>query len=372
MQRTTGMETKSSSRTGARAISPGRFLIALVGLIGTFALLYLGFVFLRSNTAPQLVVAVVAIVWGVGGVALLFTTANMLVEALPDVWQRRIQPYIFAGPAVGLLAAFLAIPAIFTLYQSFLDARSTNFVGLSNYAAVFTNRLMREAFRNNLIWLLLGTTACVVLGLLIAVLADRSKFETIAKSLIFMPLAISFVGAGVIFRFVYAYSPPGEPQIGLFNAVVTAFGGQPVSWLTTNPPWNNLWLILVLIWMYTGFGMVVFSAALKGVPEDILEAARVDGATEIQAFFRIIIPYIMGTIITVATTTAIFTLKIFDVVIVMTGGQYGTSVVATQFYREFFSSRNFGFGSAIAMVLFIAVLPVMYYNLRELSKQEGF
>ncbi len=372
MQRTTGIETKSSSRTTTGAMSPGRFVIALVGLIGTLALLYLGFIFLRSNTAPQLVVAVVAIVWGVGGVGLLFTTANMLVESLPDVWQQRIQPYIFAGPAVALLAAFLAIPTILTFYQSFLDARSTNFVGLSNYAAVFTNRLMREAFRNNLIWLLLGTTACVVLGLLIAVLADRSKFETLAKSLIFMPLAISFVGAGVIFRFVYAYSPPGEPQIGLFNAVVTAFGGQPVSWLTTNPPWNNLWLILVLIWMYTGFGMVVFSAALKGVPEDILEAARVDGATEIQAFFRIIIPYIMGTIITVATTTAIFTLKIFDVVIVMTGGQYGTSVVATQFYREFFSSRNFGFGSAIAMVLFIAVLPVMYYNLRELSKQEGF
>lgn len=372
MQPTTGLESKSSSRTTAGALSPGRFGIALVGLIGTLALLYLGFLFLRSNTAPQLVVAVIAVIWGVGGVAMLFTTANMLVESLPDKWQHRIQPYIFAGPAFAMLAAFLAIPTFMTLYQSFLDARSTNFVGLDNYTAVLTNRLMREAFRNNLIWLLIGTTLCIVLGLLIAVLADRSKFETIAKSLIFMPLAISFVGAGVIFRFVYAYSPPGEPQIGLFNAVVTAFGGNPVAWLTASPPWNNLWLILVLIWMYTGFAMVIFSAALKGVPDDIIEAARMDGATEIQSFFRIIIPYIMGTIITVSTTTAIFTLKIFDVVIVMTGGQYGTSVVATQFYREFFSSRNFGFGSAIAMVLFFAVLPVMYYNLRQLSKQEGF
>ncbi len=372
MQRTTELKPQPPSRNTAGDMATGRFFASLIGLVATLAVLYLGFLFLRSNTAPQLVVAIVAVIWGVGGVGLLFTVANMLVESLSLTWQRRIQPYVFVGPAVAMLAAFLAIPALITLYQSFLDASSTNFVGLDNYAAVITNRLMREAFRNNLIWLLLGTSACVVLGLLIAVLADRSGFETIAKSLIFMPLAISFVGAGVIFRFVYAYSPPGEPQIGLFNAVVTAFGGQPVSWLTTNPPWNNLWLILVLIWMYTGFGMVVFSAALKSVPEDILEAARVDGATEIQAFFRIIIPYIMGTIITVATTTAIFTLKIFDVVMVMTGGQYGTSVVATQFYREFFSSRNFGFGSAIAMVLFIAVLPVMYYNLRELRKQEGF
>lgn len=372
MQPTTGLDAQRSSRTTTSGASPRRFFASLLGLIVTLALLYLGFIFLRSNSAPQLVVAIVAIIWGVGGVGLLFTTANMLVESLPVVWQRRIQPYVFAGPAVALLAGFLAIPTLLTLYQSFFDASSTRFVGLDNYIAVFTDRLMLQAFRNNLIWLVLGTTLCVVLGLLIAILADRSRFETVAKSLIFMPLAISFVGAGVIFRFIYAYSPPGEPQIGLFNAIVTGLGGQPVSWLTTNQPWNNLFLILVLIWMYTGFGMVVFSAALKGVPDDILEAARVDGATEIQSFFRIIIPYIMGTIITVTTTTAIFTLKIFDVVIVMTGGQYGTEVVATQFYRQFFSSRNFGFGSAIAIVLFIAVLPVMYYNIRQLRNQEGF
>ncbi len=372
MQRTTELNPQPPTRSTADSMSFGRFLVALLSLVVTLAILWLGFLFLRDTTASQLVIAIVALVWGVGGVALLFTVANMLVESLPNTWTRRIQPYIFAGPAVALLAAFLAIPTGFTIYQSFLDARSANFVGLDNYIAVFTDRLMLQAFRNNLLWLLLGTGACVVLGLLIAVLADRSGFETIAKSLIFMPLAISFVGAGVIFRFIYAYSPPGEPQIGLFNAIVTASGGEPVSWLTTNPPWNNFWLILVMIWMYTGFAMVVFSAALKGVPDDILEAARVDGATEVQSFFRIIIPYIMGTIITVTTTTAIFTLKIFDIVMVMTGGQYGTEVVATQFYRQFFSSRNFGFGSAIAIVLFIAVLPVMFYNLRQLRKQEGF
>lgn len=372
MQQTTGLETKSGTGPGS-TIAVGRFLTALVALIATLAVLYFGFLFLRSpGDTPQILIAIIAIVWGVGGIATLFTAANMLVESLSIKWQQRIQPYVFVGPAVALLAGFLAIPTLLTLYQSFFDASSTNFVGLANYLAVFTDRLMLQAFRNNLIWLFLGTFACVGLGLLIAVLADRSRFETVAKALIFMPLAISFVGAGVIFRFIYAYAPPGEPQIGLFNAVLTAFGGQPVSWLTTNQPWNNLFLVLVLVWIYTGFGMVVFSAALKGVPEDIVEAARVDGATEFQSFFRIIIPYIMGTIITVTTTTAIFTLKIFDVVIVMTGGQYGTDVVATTFYRQFFSSRNFGFGSAIAMVLFFAVLPVMFYNLRQLRKQEGF
>ena len=371
MQRSTGLETQRSARSTG-TMSPRRFLLALIGLVGTLVLLYLGFIFLRSANAPQLVVAVVAIVWGVGGVGLLFTTANMLVESLPDIWQQRIQPYVFAGPAVALLAAFLAIPTLLTLYQSFFDARSTTFVGVDNYIAVFTDATLLRAFRNNLLWLVLGTTICVTMGLLIAVLADRSKFETLAKSLIFMPLAISFVGAGIIFRFVYAFAPAGEPQIGLFNAVRTGVGSQPVSFLTQNPPWNNLFLVLVMVWMYTGFSMVIFSAALKGVPDDIVEAARMDGATEVQAFFRIIIPYIQGTIVTVSTTTAIFTLKIFDVVRVMTGGQYGTEVVATEFYNQFFQSRNFGRGSAIAMVLFVAVLPVMFYNLRQLRKQEGF
>jgi alpha-glucoside transport system permease protein len=170
---------------------------------------------------------------------------------------------------------------------------------------------------------------------------------------------------------MYAYAPPGQPQIGLLNAVLTAFGLTPQSWLTLQP-WNNLFLVLVMIWGSTGFCMVLFSAALKGVPVDLLEAARVDGATEIQAFFRIIIPYIQGTILTVTTTTAIGTLKIFDVVFVMTGGQYGTSVIGTEFYRQFFTNRNFGYGAAIAIVLFVAISPVMVYNLRQLQKQEGF
>jgi alpha-glucoside transport system permease protein len=376
MQQTTELGEQPVARPADGAADWKRFFIALAALIGVFALLWLGFEFLRSNArsenpAPPLLVAALAIIWGVGGVALLFTVANMLVESLSNKWQGRIQPYIFVGPAVALLACFLLIPAVFTLYLSVLDASSTNFVGLDNFFAVFTDRQMLQAFRNNLIWLVIGAGLCVTFGLLIAVLADRSKFETIAKALIFLPMAISFVGAGVIWRFIYAYAPADQPQIGLLNAIWVGLGGQPHSWWTEQP-WNILFLIAVLVWMQTGFAMVIFSAALKGVPDELLEAARLDGASEIQSFFRVIIPYIQGTIITVSTTIAIFTLKIFDVVIVMTGGQYGTEVVATQFYREFFANRNFGYGSAIAIVLLIAVLPVMFYNLRQLRKQEGF
>ncbi len=371
MQSSTEIEPRQAALPTPGAWAPGRFFASFLGLIVTIAVLWIGFLFLRDNSLPQWLTAIVAIVWGVGGIAALFTVANFLVESMALRWTRRIQPYVFVGPAVLLLAWFLAIPTLRTLYQSFFDSSSTNFVGLDNYFAAFTDRQMLESFRNNLIWLFVGTAACVSLGLLIAVLADRSKFESVAKALIFMPMAISFVGAGVIWRFVYDYAPVDQQQIGLFNAVIVGLGGQPQTWIQSEP-WNTLFMIVVLIWMQTGFAMVLFSAALKGVPADLLEAARIDGASEVQAFFGIIVPYIQGTIITVTTTIAIFTLKIFDVVIVMTGGQYGTDVVATEFYRQFFNNRNFGYGSAIAIVLFIAVLPVMYYNLRQLRKQEGF
>lgn len=371
MQRTTELTPGQGSGNPSETWAPARFFIALAGLAITFAALWFGFVFLRRNDTPQWINGLIAIIWGVGGVAALFTTANILVESLPMTWQGRIQPYVFVGPAVALLFGFLFLPTLLTAYQSLFNADSTRFVGLDNYTNAFTDRQMLTAFRNNLIWLIFGTALCVVLGLIVAVLADRSKFETLAKALIFLPMAISFVGAGVIWRFMYAYAPADQPQIGLLNAVVVGLGGEPQSWVTQRP-WNNLFLVVVLVWIQTGFAMVIFSAALKSVPEDMLEAARLDGANELQVFFRIIIPFIQGTIVTVTTTIAIFTLKIFDVVIVMTGGQYDTAVVATQFYREFFSNRNFGYGSAIAMVLFIAVLPVMFYNLRQLRKQEGF
>jgi alpha-glucoside transport system permease protein len=185
-------------------------------------------------------------------------------------------------------------------------------------------------------------------------------------------MAISFVGAGVIWNFVYAAKPVTEPQIGLLNSIVVSLGGQPQAWTAFFQPWNNFFLIVIVIWLQTGYAMVLLSAAVKGIPAEMLEAARVDGATEIQIFFRIMIPQILGSIIAVSTTIVIFSLKIFDVVWVMTGGQYGTSVIATEFYRQYFTYNNNGIGSAIAVVLFIAVIPVMIYNLRQFARREAF
>ncbi len=364
-----------------------RVLLAVIIPLLAFLGLYLGFIFLRDSEAPPFVITVIAIVWGVGGVAALYWIFNTIVELLPDQWTTRLQPFVFVGPAMAILAWYLAIPTLRTFWISLFDRdgpqaglsfieliQSEGFVGLQNYVAVFTERLMLEAFRNNIMWIIFGSTFSVAFGLAIAVLADRSRFERVAKSLIFLPMAISFVGASIIWNFIYEFRPPDLPQIGLLNAIVVALGGDPRAWAqwVEIAPWNNIFLIVIVIWLQTGFSMVLFSAALKGIPEELLEAGRIDGANEFQIFFRIMIPYIQGTIITVWTTIVIFTLKIFDVVWVMTGGQFGTHVIATQFYRQSFTNRNSGFGSAIAIVLLLAVIPVMIYNLRQFRKQEAF
>ncbi len=365
----------------------GRLFMAIIIPLVAFFVLYRGFLFLRDSDAPRGLITVVAIVWGVGGVALLYWLFNGLVERLPNEWTARLQPFVFVGPALAILGWYLAVPTVRTFYISLFDRggpprdlsllaqiTSDAFVGLANYGAVFTDQLMREAFRNNILWIIFGSTGSVVFGLVIAVLADRSRYERFSKSLIFLPMAISFVGASIIWNFIYEFRPEGLPQIGLLNAVVVALGGTPQAWpqWVAIDPFNNLFLIVIVVWLQAGFSMVLFSAALKGIPEELLEAARIDGATEFQIFFRVMIPYIRGTIITVWTTIVIFTLKIFDVVWVMTGGQFGTHVIATQFYRQTFTNRNSGFGSAIAIVLLIAVIPVMIYNLRQFREQEAF
>lgn len=382
---------------GARILT---FILRLILVVAipliSFAVLYAGFIFLKNGDAPKWVTTIVAIAWGVGGVALLFWVFNWLVEQLGETWRGRLLPFVFVGPAMAILAWYLALPVVRTGWISFFNrdgppnvsfftiftapaeyfaALKPNWVGLANYVAVFTDRLMLEAFRNNLFfWILFGVPLTVVFGLIVAVLADRSKYERIAKSLIFLPMAISFVGAGVIWNFIYEVRPVNAPQIGLLNAIVVALGGQPQAWpaYTAISPWNNLFLVVIVVWLQAGFAMVLFSAALKGIPDEVLEAARVDGASETQVFFRIMLPQISGTIITVTTTIVIFTLKIFDVVWVMTGGQFGTDVMATQFYRQSFIARNAGYGSAIAVVLLITVIPVMIYNLRRFREQRGF
>jgi len=357
----------------------GRVFISLFTPAITFLVLWRVFLFLRDSDAPQIIIVLVAILWGVGGVALLFVISNWVVEQLPGNWGQRLQPFVFIGPAVVIMGWYLAIPVFRTLVLSFKDSLGQDWVGkgwaiFENYRFAFTDRIMLETFRNNFLWMVLGTSLSVGFGLLIAVLADRSKFESIYKSIIFMPMAISFVGAGVIWKFVYTYRGEGVgiQEIGLLNAIVLALGGESQPWLSL-PPWNNFFLIIIMVWLQTGFAMVVISSAIKGIPAELLEAARIDGATEVQAFFKITIPYIKGTLITVTTTIVIFSLKLFDIVRVMTGGNNGTNVIANEFYLQRFTYGNTGRASAIAIVLLIAVIPVIINNLREFNKdRRGF
>jgi alpha-glucoside transport system permease protein len=351
----------------------GRLVVSLFVPITTFLVLWRGFIFMRDTEAPQVVIVLVAIIWGVGGVAMLFFASNFVIEQLSEEWVRRLQPFVFVGPGVAVLGWFLFLPTIRTLYLSFMNRTGREFAGIANYIFAFTDRVMLESFRNNLLWMIFGTGACVGLALLIAVLADRSRFESIYKAIIFLPMAISFVGAGVIWKFVYTYKGTGSDitEIGLLNAIVLALGGQSQPWLL-QPPWNNFFLIIIMVWLQTGFAMVMFSAAIKGIPAELLEAARVDGANEVRIFFSITIPYIQGTIITTTTTIVIFSLKLFDVVRVMTGGNNGTNVIANEFYIQQFTYGHSGRASAIAIILLLAVIPVMIYNLKQFQGRKAF
>ena len=295
--------------------------------------------------------------------------------------QGKIVPWLYVAPALLIMTAFIVYPGINTLLLSFKNADSTQSAAaaclegepcwgiLENFRYALTAPIMLNAFRNNLLWVILMVGGTVGMGLLIAVLADRVKYESLAKAIIFMPMAISFVGAGIIWKFVYAYGT-SQVQIGLLNAIVTALGGEPVSWLS-EPAVNNFALIIVGVWMWTGFCMTILSAALKGVPTEILEAARVDGANEWTVFWRIMVPIIMPTIAVVVTTMVINVLKIFDIVYVMTGGNYGTEVIANRMYGEMYISHQSGRSAAIAVILILLTVPFMIWNVRRFREQEA-
>ena len=289
------------------------------------------------------------------------------VSLLQPKWRDRILPWVFVGPALVLLAVFLVYPAAGTIIRAFMDDKGQ--VTLANFQAMSDPEFL-VILRNNAIWLVVGTGGSVLLGLIIAGLFDRIRREALAKTIVFLPLAISLVGASVIWTFVYAWQPAGQPQIGLLNSIVVSLGGQPIAWLTTSPI-NVFAEIIIMIWLQTGFAMVVLSAAIKGVSGEVIEAARLDGATERQLFFRVIVPMIRGSIITVSTTIAIVTLKIFDIVYVTTGGRFNDDVVANRMFHDIFQFFDDGAGAALATLLFIAVLPVMYINLRNFRRQQA-
>ena len=324
---------------------------------------------LRNGIGDQLlakvVLGLVAVFVGVAGIWMLYIGVSSIVGLLSPRWQGRILPWVFVVPAIALLVVFLVYPTIGTILTSFTV--QTNGDPLFHYKALGSPQYI-DAIKNNIIWLIVGTAGSVLLGLLIAGMVDRVRREALAKTFIFLPLAISFIGASVIWRFVYEWSPPSQPQIGLVNAVWTGLGFEPVRWVQEQPI-NTYALILIFIWLQTGFAMVVLSAAIKGVSVEVLEAARLDGASERQIFTGIIVPIIRGSLITVATTIAIVVLKIFDIVYVMTGGRNGTEVIANRMFTEFYEFFNDGRAAALASLLFIAVVPIMFINIRNLRRQ---
>lgn len=364
--------TEESNNPAQRILGwVARLLISLGVPFLVFIVLYYGFLFLRDSNAPQLIITFLAIIWGVGGAAGLYWVTNWLIQRTNAVWRKRLTPFMFVGPAIAILGWYLFIPTLRSLFLSFYDRSSAAFVGLENYRYVFSNATMQTAFVNNIIWLVVGTGGSVLLGLIIALLADRSKFEKVAKAFIFAPMAISFVGAGVIWKFMYAYRPAGFNQIGVLNALIEYFGGNPQNWIVVRP-WNTLFLIVILVWLQTGFAMVILSAAIKTVPNELLEAGRIDGASELRIVTNIIVPSIKGSIVTVSTTILLITLKVFDIVYSMTNGLYGTEVLASQQYKQMFKFLHYGRGSAIAIVILLAVTPVIWYNLKQFGKREVF
>ena len=294
----------------------------------------------------------------------------LLIEAIlrrtPRRWAAGLRPWLWLAPGLTFLGVFLVYPTIATIVRSLQNRRGNDFIGLDNYAWFFSQEDTLVALRNNAIWVVLLPALVVGLGLLVAVLVDRVRYESVVKSIVFLPLAISFVAASVIWRFMYEL----DPNIGTLNAVATAAGSDPVFWLN-GQPWNNLFLIIVGVWLLTGFAMVILSAGLKGISTELLEAARVDGANEVQVFRRIVLPLLAPTIAVVATTVVIYALKTFDVVYTMTNGNFGTDVIANLMYSQLFAGGQPGRAAAIAVVLLFAIIPVMYINIQRFRQQEA-
>jgi len=304
---------------------------------------------------------------GLAAFAAVVGLVLFLADRAPKRGRDFLQLSAFLAPALILLAVGLVYPTIRTIYLSFTDRRG-EWIGLDNYVWMFTQPSSLNVLFNTLLWVLLAPTIATAVGLAYAVFIDKSFGERALKALVFMPMAISMVGAGVIWRFVYEYRAEGFEQIGILNQIVVWFGGEPQQWLIDSP-WNNVFLIIVMIWIQTGFAMVLLSAAIKAVPVERIEAARLDGANAWQQFINVTIPDIRPTLVVVVTTITIATLKVFDIVRSMTGGNFNTSVVANEMYTQAFNRGEFGQGAALAVILFVMVIPIVVYNVRVLRQQ---
>jgi alpha-glucoside transport system permease protein len=362
------------------ALSVGIFMIlvfvAVVGLIAASffdaipEITWPSFLVDSNTTVEKLGLMVFVVLLFVGVMALLLLMVDSR-KRVPN-WTVAIA---FVGPALAALLLGLIWPGISTLIQSFYgrspwyDPERSEFVGFDNFSKLFTTEEFQVVLRNTLIWVILVPLVAVSLGLLYAVLIDRTRGEAISKGLIFLPMAISLVGASIIWKFVYEYRAPARPQIGLANQLLVWLGLEPYQFLI-NIPWNTIFLVVVMIWIQTGFAMTIISAAIKAIPDDIIEAARLDGVSGLRMFRYVTIPSIRPALLVVWVTITMTTLKVFDIVRTMTGGNFQTSVVANEFYTQSFRQFDFGLGAALAVLLFVIVIPVVVYQVRQLRLSE--
>ena len=326
----------------------------------------------------QLFWAFFTMVAGVFGCVAYFFLSNLALDSLYPARGEQaganinkanaIRPWLFLFPALFVLGVYLVYPVINSIWLSFYDSNGDDFVGTANYEWLIQDGKFRESMRNNLLWLVVVPTLSTLFGLIAAALTDRIKWGNLAKSLIFMPMAISFIGASVIWKFVYDFRGADQDQIGLLNAIVVAMGGEPEAWITV-PFWNSFFLMLILVWIQTGFAMVILSAALRGIPEETIEAAILDGASPLQIFAKIKVPQIWGTIAVVWTTITILVLKVFDIVLAMTNGQWGSQVLANLMFDWMFRGNDTGRASTVALVIMLLVTPIMVWNIRNARKE---
>ena len=374
-------EPAPETETRRRAGSPARPALLIVGAIGLVVTAWLVCnAFLAFAYRPEwflhskILIGLLGLVFGIGGAIVFFRFLNMVVEGMPSRLSEGLIPYAFLLPALSLLGLMLIYPTVQTVVYSFANADSTDWVGLENYTTIFATGEFWQALLNNVLWILIVPIITVAFGLAVAVLADKlsPQGEKISKSLIFLPMSISFVGASTIWGLVYTFRAPDTNQTGVLNAILVGLGGDPQPWLQIDTArLNSLLLMVILIWLQTGFAMVLISSAIKGVPEDTIEAGRMDGAGEIRIFWQVVLPQVRPTLLAVFITVLILVLKVFDIIYVMTNGRDNTDVIANLYFRKLFVERQAGESSAIVVVLLVLIIPILVYQVRSFKAQEA-
>jgi alpha-glucoside transport system permease protein len=324
--------------------------------------------------ASVILSTVITVIAGIAIALVVYWVLNKIAELLPQKWEDRIKPYLYVAPAIAAIGVYLVYPTIITIINAFKNDDSSAFVGFANFKKLLTTHDFQQTLINTLLWIIIVPLISIVVGLTIATLGDRLSLtgEKTAKTIIFMPMAISAVGAATVWKFVYSANPKGTGQVGLLNAIVTGFGGNPIAWVQNSHfHLDSMALMAMLLWGQIGFSMVLLSAAIKGVPVETIEASRIDGANEWQIFGRVIVPQIRGTIVTVLITVIITAMKVFDTIYVMTDGQFNTNVVGLEFYNQLNTNFNNGLACAIVVLLLVAVVPVVIYQVRHFRSEEA-